>query len=268
MYYDAPIFRAYGHIGSPLWAAGQLRTSAVQLAAHLSVIPTYGEVKGERLLDSTTVEQVMTNHYPAVFTGSNPRGLGWQSRMFGTGLAWGHAGSVPGCLTYMYADPVHGTGMILLTNADYTDIHTTMLYRLWYFSADLDDDGIIAGYDNCNGTYNPDQLDSDGDGVGDACCCGQFTGGITGNVNCSDDGKLTLSDISKLIDRVYISKQLLCCEQNGNVNLSTDSKITLSDITLLIDNVYISKNPTPPCPDGNVPGQQLEAVDVQGVGRE
>ena len=78
-------------------------------------------------------------------------------------------------------------------------------------------------------------------------CCGSYTEGFTGNTNCSDDGKLTLSDISRLIDRLYVSKQPLCCEANGNVNGSSDGAITLSDVSRLIDNVYISKLPTALC---------------------
>jgi hypothetical protein len=78
-------------------------------------------------------------------------------------------------------------------------------------------------------------------------CCGIYTTGITGNANCSIDGKLTLSDITKLIDRVYISKDPLCCEATGNTNGSVDCKITLSDITVLIDAVYISKSPPADC---------------------
>jgi len=34
---------------------------------------------------------------------------------------------------------------------------------------DTDKDGIQDKNDNCNATFNPDQLDSDGDGIGDAC---------------------------------------------------------------------------------------------------
>jgi hypothetical protein len=34
---------------------------------------------------------------------------------------------------------------------------------------DVDGDGICGLVDNCIDTYNPDQLDSDGDGIGDAC---------------------------------------------------------------------------------------------------
>ena len=78
-------------------------------------------------------------------------------------------------------------------------------------------------------------------------CCGTYTGGITGNANCSEDGKLTLSDISIMIDRVYISKALLCCEANGNTNADTECKITLSDISRLIDAVFVSKMPPSGC---------------------
>ncbi len=80
-----------------------------------------------------------------------------------------------------------------------------------------------------------------------AGCCGQYTGGISGNTNCSNDGKLTLSDITRLIDRVYISKLPMCCEASGNTNGSGDCKLTLSDITKLIDAVYISKQPPTAC---------------------
>ena len=79
-------------------------------------------------------------------------------------------------------------------------------------------------------------------------CCGIFTGGFTGNTNCSDDGDITLSDISRLIDNLYISKAELCCPENGNANGDTEGDITLADISRLIDHVFISKLPTASCP--------------------
>ncbi len=80
------------------------------------------------------------------------------------------------------------------------------------------------------------------------CICGEFYAGYTGNINCSTDGKSTLSDITSLIDHIYLSKRPLCCRANGNVDGSTDGKLTLSDITSLIDHTYISKMASAPCP--------------------
>ncbi len=121
---------------------------------------------------------------------------------------------------------------------------------------DTDNDGFgNLGYpantcelDNCPDVYNPDQTDQYGTGVGDICCCGFWTEGVSGNANCSEDGKFTLSDITVLIDHVYISEAPLCCESIGNTNGSTDGLTTLSDITRLIDAVYISKTNPAPCP--------------------
>jgi hypothetical protein len=64
--------------------------------------------------------------------------------------------------------------------------------------ADTDDDGIPDSEDNCIMTYNPDQADSDGDGIGDECEVtvesdpvdlgfSKMTGG--GTVAASDGGK-------------------------------------------------------------------------------
>jgi hypothetical protein len=118
-----------------------------------------------------------------------------------------------------------------------------------YYMGDNDSDSLMAGCDNCPTTYNPDQTDSDLDGVGDACssCCGVYTGGYTGNADCSTDGKVTLNDITQLIDRVYITHTELCCDENGNADGSEDGKMTLNDITQLIDNVYLTHAPTAAC---------------------
>jgi hypothetical protein len=114
---------------------------------------------------------------------------------------------------------------------------------------DDDGDSIPAIIDNCPDDYNPDQADGDSDGIGDACeaCCGLYTGGYTGNADCSDNGKRNLSDITRAIDRVYVSRVDLCCEENGNTDGDEEGRINLSDITKLIDHVYVSRNELAAC---------------------
>ena len=78
-------------------------------------------------------------------------------------------------------------------------------------------------------------------------CCGLYTAGATGNINCDDGGNMNLSDITRLIDAVYISNEALCCEGNGNIDGDVEARINLADITRLIDHVYISKAETAAC---------------------
>lgn len=78
-------------------------------------------------------------------------------------------------------------------------------------------------------------------------CCGQYIGGLTGNTNCSSDGKVNLADINRMIDRVYLSKTVLCCEENGNTDGDVDGKMNLADVNRLIDKVYLSKTDCEPC---------------------
>jgi hypothetical protein len=78
-------------------------------------------------------------------------------------------------------------------------------------------------------------------------CCGQYTDGQTGNTNCDTDGKRNLADITRLIDRVYVSQAPFCCEQNGNTSGDPGGLINLADITRLTDYVYVSQADTAPC---------------------
>ena len=78
-------------------------------------------------------------------------------------------------------------------------------------------------------------------------CCGYYTGGYTGNTDCSVDGKMNLGDVTRLIDRVYLTKNPLCCEENGNVDGDNEGKMGLSDITVLIDHIYLSRQATAAC---------------------
>ncbi|MBN1213789.1 MAG: right-handed parallel beta-helix repeat-containing protein [candidate division Zixibacteria bacterium] len=78
--------------------------------------------------------------------------------------------------------------------------------------------------------------------VAAGCCIG-----VTGNTDCSELEEPDISDITRLIDYLYISHNPLCCLEEADVNVS-GGEPDISDITALIDNLYLSHKVLPDCP--------------------
>ncbi len=72
------------------------------------------------------------------------------------------------------------------------------------------------------------------------CCIG-----TVGNADCSADDQVTMSDLTVLIDHLFISLSALCCEGEGNAD--GEGEVTMSDLTVLIDHLFISLDPLPSC---------------------
>ncbi len=106
--------------------------------------------------------------------------------------------------------------------------------------ADLDGDGVYCT-DNCPAVANPWQEDANSDGIGDACCCI----GSTGNIDCDSGNGVDISDLSALIDNLYITFAPLCCPKEANVD--GQPGIDIADLSGLIDYLYISFAPTAAC---------------------
>ncbi len=107
---------------------------------------------------------------------------------------------------------------------------------------DGDNDGYPDTEDNCPLVSNPDQADTDEDGVGDACCCE----GSRGNADCDPAGEATMSDLTVLIDHLFITLDPICCPNAAD--LDGEAGITMSDLTVFIDHLFISLDPLPACP--------------------
>lgn len=73
-----------------------------------------------------------------------------------------------------------------------------------------------------------------------ACCVG-----LAGNVDCDPLNGIDISDLSALIDNLYISMLPLCCDAAANVD--GEPGVDISDLSALIDFLYISFTPTAPC---------------------
>ena len=72
-------------------------------------------------------------------------------------------------------------------------------------------------------------------------CCAA----LTGNVDCDPADGTDISDLSRLIDFLYISFTPLCCE--GEANTDGQPGTDISDLSALIDYLYISFTPPAVC---------------------
>lgn len=70
---------------------------------------------------------------------------------------------------------------------------------------------------------------------------------LTGNVDCDLEDGADISDLTALIDNLYISFSPLCCLAEANTDGSVDGNVDIADLTALIAYLYISFTPPAAC---------------------
>ena len=109
---------------------------------------------------------------------------------------------------------------------------------------DSDADGIPDIRDNCIDIPNFDQLDTDSNGVGDACqfCCI----GVTGNVDDDPTGTIDIGDLTALIAFLFIPPNTPpACIEEANIDGDLGGIIDIGDLTALIGYLFIPPNVPP-----------------------
>ncbi|MFH1700527.1 MAG: serine hydrolase, partial [Candidatus Zixiibacteriota bacterium] len=120
-----------GHFGYADWPAGQLRSSALDLAKHLRLFMNYGQVDGVRLLDSTTVAEITTIQYPNIYT---HLGLVWFNFDYWGCSTWMHDGGDQGVATYISFCNEYKTAVVVLTNISNHSAVSSIKQLLFQFS--------------------------------------------------------------------------------------------------------------------------------------
>ncbi|MDF1538171.1 MAG: serine hydrolase [Candidatus Thorarchaeota archaeon] len=118
------------HYGSPVYPAGFLRTSIVQLGRLLSMIMFNGTYNGNIVLRSSSIQTMMTLHYP-----DTSQGYGLCLQYFNP--FWGHGGGAPGVVTTMRFLPEYNPGIIILTNGENGNAVIRILNLVWDYATEL-----------------------------------------------------------------------------------------------------------------------------------
>ncbi|MBI5267927.1 MAG: hypothetical protein HY851_11915 [candidate division Zixibacteria bacterium] len=74
------------------------------------------------------------------------------------------------------------------------------------------------------------------------CCLGN-----RGNIDCDPGNAVDISDLSALIDQLFINLSAPCCAKSSNVDASLDGNTDISDLSALIDHLFINFTPLQAC---------------------
>jgi CubicO group peptidase (beta-lactamase class C family) len=108
----------YCHSGFPYYPAGQLRTNKIELEHFLSAYMNWGHYNGETILDSTTIDLILTDHLGYKVSGFGYWGLIWfQAEQLNGRFPWGHTGGWFGCNTGMFLKQDEDWGLICFLNS-------------------------------------------------------------------------------------------------------------------------------------------------------
>jgi CubicO group peptidase (beta-lactamase class C family) len=118
-FWQGQYYFPYCHQGFPYYPIGQLRTNKIELEHFLSTYMNWGRYNGSSILDSSTVDLILTDQlgYPIPGWGDY-QGLIWFDYRFVAGRSlWGHDGSWNGYGTDMVFQKEENWGVILFANS-------------------------------------------------------------------------------------------------------------------------------------------------------
>lgn len=109
------------HIGMPFYPVGQLRTNKFELSNFVSAYINGGIYNNKRILDSSTIQFIFSDHLGFPNSYGETQGLIWFNAPPLSKNTWGHTGHYYGCSTAMYLNPDENWGIIYFFNERFED---------------------------------------------------------------------------------------------------------------------------------------------------
>ncbi len=182
-----------GYYGYADYPAGQLRTTSVELTRHLIAFMNKGWIDTTRILDSATVEEMITIQYPQV---NSSQGLVWFHNYTGGRWVWRHGGGDAGVSTLASCCFEESSAVVVLTNGESPSGASLITDKLFNFAAGM-----------------PFHGDANGDGkidVGDILFLINYlfkkgpAPQPVGNGDANCDGTNSISDVVYLINYLFL----------------------------------------------------------------
>ena len=127
---------------------------------------------------------------------------------------------------------IGGDGQVIYSQSgfNYNTMISIIEYGLSSLVLDMDEDGVMDDVDNCMEDYNPNQADTDADGIGDLCdACNNliFTGG-----DINGDLVITILDILGMVDIILGEVESQCGYEASDMN--SDGHVNILDVIRVV----------------------------------
>lgn len=105
---------------------------------------------------------------------------------------------------------------------------------------------VLQGYagtlDNCATCHGITPAGAGPHGLPADCCVGS-----TGNVNCDAGDGVDISDVTLLVNFLFVTFDDLCCPAEANTNGDSGGTVDISDLTRLVNHLFVTFEPLAAC---------------------